>query len=212
MGIGDFFSSGGGLGPGARRPLSASGEGPALVFADRLCYKRRNMATYYDSQQTERMQEVHGAPLAPFWRRAAAFTLDIVIMSLLFVALGSLLEPFLRKFGWTLRSDKGVVFALHANWYSVAWVVTYFGLATYFGKGRTPGKALLGIRVVSLAHAKISLWHSLERALGYGASMLEFGFGFLQYFINPNKRTVHDRIAETIVVSAPWQKRGKRKT
>jgi len=52
-----------------------------------------------------------------------------------------------------------------------------------------------------LAHERLNLWHSIERALGYGASMLEFGFGFLQYFIHPNCQTVHDRIAETIVVS-----------
>jgi len=45
----------------------------------------------------------------------------------------------------------------------------------------------------------MSLWHSVERALGYAASTLELGFGFLQYFIHPNRRTVHDRIAETIV-------------
>ena len=168
------------------------------------------MATY-DSHQTKRMEAVHGAPLASFWRRAAAFMLDIVIMSLLFVAVGSLLEPVLRKYGWKMRSSEGLVFALNANWYSVAWVVLYFGLATYFGRGRTPGKALLGIRVVSLAHERLSLWHSLERALGYGASMLEFGFGFLQYFIHPNKRTVHDRIAETIVVRDPRRKKGRSK-
>jgi uncharacterized RDD family membrane protein YckC len=59
---------------------------------------------------------------------------------------------------------------------------------------------LLKIRVVSLAHEHISLWHAIERALGYGASTLELGFGFLQYFIHPNKQTVHDRIAETIVI------------
>jgi hypothetical protein len=41
----------------------------------------------------------------------------------------------------------------------------------------------------------------MERALGYGASMLEGGFGFVQYFTNPNRCCVHDRIAETIVVS-----------
>jgi hypothetical protein len=46
----------------------------------------------------------------------------------------------------------------------------------------------------------MTLWNSLERSLGYGASFLEFGFGFLQYFIHPNRCTVHDRIAETIVI------------
>ena len=45
------------------------------------------------------------------------------------------------------------------------------------------------------------MWDSIERALGYGASALEAFFGFFQYFIYPTHRTVHDRIAETIVVS-----------
>jgi len=31
----------------------------------------------YNSEQTKRMQEVHGSPLASFWRRAAAFLPDI---------------------------------------------------------------------------------------------------------------------------------------
>ncbi len=30
--------------------------------------------------------------------------------------------------------------------------------------------------------------------------MLELGLGFVQYFFDRNRRTVHDRIAETIVV------------
>jgi len=69
--------------------------------------------------------------------------------------------------------------------------------------------ALLGIRVVSLVHERLSLRHSLERALGYGASMLEFGFGFVQYFTHLNKRTVHDRIAETIVILDARKKSSK---
>jgi uncharacterized RDD family membrane protein YckC len=167
------------------------------------------MATY-NSEQTKRMRELHGAPLAPFWRRAAAFPLDIAFMAASFVALAALLEPFLLKLGW-IRHGEDIVFAFNFNWYSIAWVVVYFGLGTYLGRGRTPGKTLLGIRVVSLAHTELSFWHSLERALGYGASMLEFGFGFAQYFIHSNKRTVHDRIAETIVVLAARKKTGKRK-
>jgi uncharacterized RDD family membrane protein YckC len=98
-----------------------------------------------------------------------------------------------------LNTDINLEFDLH-HWYSLIFVVFYFGLSTYLGNGKTPGKWLVGIRVVSLAHERMSLWHSFERALGYGASALEFGFGFIQYFIHPNRRTVHDRIAETIVV------------
>ena len=172
----------------------------------------------YQLEQTARMLEMRGAPLASFWRRGAAFILDIGIMSLLFAGVLQALAPLLLKRGWIQRSDR-FSFALNidlhhiawVNWYSIAWLIVYFGLATWLGGGRTPGKWLMGIRVVSLAHERISLWHAVERALGYGASMLEFGFGFLQCFIHPNRRTVHDRIAETIVVREKKIVKGKRK-
>ena len=79
-------------------------------------------------------------------------------------------------------------------------LVLFFGLSVYLGNGRTIGKRMMGIRVISIVHHRMGLWHSIERALGYGASALEFGFGFVQYFIHPNRRTVHDRMAETIVI------------
>jgi uncharacterized RDD family membrane protein YckC len=78
--------------------------------------------------------------------------------------------------------------------------VAYFAIALKLGKGRTPGKWLMKIRVVSLTHHQIGWWQSIERGLGYGASLLEGGFGFAQYFLNRNRMCVHDRIAETIVV------------
>jgi uncharacterized RDD family membrane protein YckC len=161
----------------------------------------------FNAYEIERLKALAGTELASFPRRVLAFLADLVILSALFAVIASLLEPLLLKQGW-IKTGDDIVFALNLNWYSVAWVVLYFGLATYFGRGKTPGKWLLRIRAVSLAHDRISLWHSVERALGYGLSLLEFGFGFFQYFIHPNKRTLHDRLAETIVIR---EKRAKPK-
>jgi predicted esterase YcpF (UPF0227 family) len=36
--------------------------------------------------------------------------------------------------------------------------------------------------------------------LGYYASVLEFGFGFIQALWNPNRMALHDKIGETIVI------------
>jgi uncharacterized RDD family membrane protein YckC len=80
--------------------------------------------------------------------------------------------------------------------------VLYFGLITSCTNGYTLGKRIFKIRIVSTNHKHLTLWHSIERSIGYYASSLEFGFGFLQYFIDYNRRTVHDRIAETIVIKA----------
>lgn len=79
--------------------------------------------------------------------------------------------------------------------------VLYFGIFLWKGKGRTPGKRLMNIRVVSLMHRHITFWHAVERALGYGAAALELGFGFVQFFIHPYRRCAQDRLAETIVVT-----------
>lgn len=78
--------------------------------------------------------------------------------------------------------------------------IIYFTLITYFTNGLTIGKRILGIRIVSLHHQRIGIWHSLERSLGSVLSALELGIGFFQVFWNPNRMTLHDKIAETIVV------------
>ena len=79
--------------------------------------------------------------------------------------------------------------------------ILYFGIFLWKGNGRTPGKRLMKIRVVSLVHTHITFWHAIERALGYGAAALEGGFGFIQFFLHPYRRCAQDRLAETIVVT-----------
>ncbi len=152
----------------------------------------------YVPHATERMESLAGVPLASFGRRAAAFLLDLVLVLIVYAPVMILLE-WLRS-GRNPNAHIDVHFDFH-DLSSLIFVVLYFGLTLYVGNGRTLGKRLLGIRVVSLTHPRISLWQSIERALGYGASFLEGSFGFFQYFTNPNRCCVHDRIAETIVVS-----------
>jgi uncharacterized RDD family membrane protein YckC len=76
----------------------------------------------------------------------------------------------------------------------------YYTLSFYFWKGQTIGKRLLRLRVISLYHEHLGLWHCIERSLGYYASTLEGFFGFIQAFWNPNRMALHDKIGETIVI------------
>jgi uncharacterized RDD family membrane protein YckC len=148
------------------------------------------------------MQELNGLELASFTSRAVAFAIDFAIAGALF--LGGLVGFFKIANRYTSLGANNrhinVELNFFENWYSIVYLVLFFGLSFYFGNGRTIGKRVMGIRVVSIVHRRLGLWHSIERALGYGASALEFGFGFVQYFIHPNRRTVHDRMAETIVI------------
>jgi uncharacterized RDD family membrane protein YckC len=77
----------------------------------------------------------------------------------------------------------------------------YFVLTTYITNGQSIGKKIVGIKIISIYHYRIGLWHCIERSFGYVASTLELGIGFYQVFWNPNRMTLHDRIAETIVIN-----------
>lgn len=162
------------------------------------------VARTYDARETARMQEVHGMELAPFWRRGAAFIFDFLATFGIFLAVLLPGGRLAANLGY-ISDDLNLKFGFD-QWYSFVILVAYYSLATWWGNGKTIGKWLFRIRVVSLVHPRMSLWHSIERALGYGASLLEFGFGFVQFFIHPNRRTVHDRIAETVVVLEPERK------
>jgi uncharacterized RDD family membrane protein YckC len=125
------------------------------------------------------------------------FIIDLLILGLLF------LLPSLWQGAVQIQSSNFLSLSFEfGGLVSALIAVAYFALSTFVGKGATIGKKLLGIRVVSLVHNHMSLWHSVERTLGYAASSLEAGFGFFQYFTHPNCQTVHDRIAETIVINA----------
>jgi hypothetical protein len=76
----------------------------------------------------------------------------------------------------------------------------YFSFFTARGRSRTPGKWLLGIRVLRLDGRPLTWWESFERFGGYLASLGTFGFGLLDFWRDPNRRMAHDRISGTVVV------------
>lgn len=158
--------------------------------------KSRWQGGKYHPHDTERMLALAGTELASFWRRAGALLIDSASVVTIFLLVAS---PVIW---WHVRhkSNLHLDFNPFENWYSTLTPVIYCSLLVWLTNGYTLGKWLTGIRIVSLGHERISLWHSIERALGYGASLLEAGSGFFQYAVHPNKQTVHDRIAETIVV------------
>jgi uncharacterized RDD family membrane protein YckC len=155
-----------------------------------------NHATYYRARETAREDEIDGLQLAPFSRRAAGFGIDFGLVSLLRKPVEFLWQSHApQQLGWhTLINLPHVL--------DVIVLILYFCLALYIGNGQTIGKRVMRIRVISLTHQHITLWQALERALGYGASFLEGGFGFAQFFIQRNRQCAHDRLAETIVIDA----------
>jgi uncharacterized RDD family membrane protein YckC len=151
---------------------------------------------HFHPHETQRILALEGVELASFRRRFAAIAIDLLAVIAIFAAF---VTPLALWYDYH-HIDAKIEFNPFENWYSTLFPVVYCGLVVWRTNGLTLGKWLTGIRVVSLTRERITLWQSVERALGYGASLLEAGSGFLQYAVHPNKQTVHDRIAETIVV------------
>jgi len=82
----------------------------------------------------------------------------------------------------------------------VGWIGVYFTLFLAWWDGLTPGKRLLGMRVVRLDGSPLTLWLSFERFGGYAAGIATGLLGFAQIYWDPNRQAIHDRIAHTVVV------------
>jgi uncharacterized RDD family membrane protein YckC len=161
----------------------------------------------FDPHEPERARALAGAPLASFKRRLLAYVIDVVLIFATYGPAVALLMHSIpkdagaeRQFGHSVHTQVTVNVEEIPKVAWTLWAVLYFGLFVWKTNGWTPGKRLLGIRVASLVQEKITLWQATERALGYGASALEGGFGFVQCIFTPNHTCTHDRIAETIVI------------
>lgn len=163
--------------------------------------------SYFNPHETARAQSLAGAPLATFGQRLAAIAIDFFLVYATYLPAVALFQYLMKE---KLHVQEDLYHSAHVQvklelerfveLAKVVWFILYFGLIVWKTNGLTPGKRLLRIRIASVTHERITLWQAIERALGYGASALEAGFGFFQYFIYPNRCCVHDRIAETIVV------------
>jgi uncharacterized RDD family membrane protein YckC len=154
----------------------------------------RSTQRFFRAHESPRLRELDGQPLATFWQRLLGYAIDLFIGVVLWAPVEIL---------WRIK-------VLHQQQVHIVWdfheagnlifLLLYFGLANYIGNGRTPGKWVARTRAVSLTHRRLRLWPSIERALGYGAAVLEGGLGFLQFFWSENRMCAQDRLAETVVI------------
>jgi uncharacterized RDD family membrane protein YckC len=149
---------------------------------------------------------------AGFWRRLVAYAIDCFIINIVFIAL-LLIVVFALFAGTASREDDIRLSALmnQDGLSSLALAIFCFftvlstAYFTYFHgiNGRTPGKMLLGLQVLSVDGNRISFGISFLRAIGYMVSSIVFCIGFIWAAFDPKKQAWHDKIAATVVVIRP---------
>lgn len=148
----------------------------------------------FHAHENPRVPALEGLPLATFWQRALGYWFDVLFAVVLWAPVEWAWRHFVLQehdinMKWDFHEVGNIVIA-----------VIYLGLANYWGNGQTPGKWIARTRAVSLTSERMGAWQSIERALGYGAAVLEGGLGFLQFFWDRNRMCAQDRLAETIVI------------
>ena len=132
---------------------------------------------------------------AGFVTRLAALTADTIILWAALrgtVSLLLLAEHALRRFAPPFSLGE-LLFV------SAPVIVILYNVVFWWLRGQTPGKWLLGLRVVALGGGKVGLGRALIRFVGYLLSALPFYLGFL-WILGPERRGFHDRLARTEVV------------
>ncbi len=85
------------------------------------------------------------------------------------------------------------------------YIITLLYFVLFFRlKGQTPGKKLLGLKVIDLeGKPRLGWYQCFERAHGYVCSGLFASLGFWQVLWDRQGLTMHDRISSTTVIRLP---------
>lgn len=106
--------------------------------------------------------------------------------------LNSLLPGIDRLFSELTGARFGAVFML-------VWQYLYF-VFLFSTTGQTVGKAIMGLRVVTIDGQRMGVKRSFVRTLCYALSLAPLGLGFLWVLGEDRRRAWHDKIARTYVL------------
>ena len=166
----------------------------------------------------------HGYPLATWLQRLIAHVIDrIIVLTVVLVALFGLAvgaaggaaqdgtvaadriplidRPFVGDWGWGLAAAAAFAFLVYAMWFLAA-----------LGRGQTPGKQIVGVRVIR-ANGEPSNWgHTFLRefvvewivvgALSAMTGGIFYAVNYVWPLWDKDRQALHDKMVETLVVEA----------
>lgn len=129
--------------------------------------------------------------------RLLAHAVDVALAGSLFVVGAVALDYVLRTiFGLdSILGSRGIGYAIGV----VVWFFLYWWASISIA-GKTPGKALLGLRVLRRDGSILPSSRAALRTVALPLSYLLFGAGFLGIVLSKERRALHDWIAGSAVV------------
>ena len=145
-----------------------------------------------------RAREIPRQSPAGFVSRLIAFVADVVLVTVTTQAAVWLIASMETLFRSVANVDLVVAVA------SVLPVVaTVYYVGFWAATGQTPGKWLLGLRVVAKSGGRLPFGRAVLRLVGYVVSALPLYAGFLWVLVDSRRRAWHDRLAGSRVIYDP---------
>lgn len=156
--------------------------------------------TFMEIPATPVAPEVENAPVvyAGFFVRLAAFVIDNLICYFAAYLTIWAAGAFYRIFH-DVGLDGGFRFVLASALFYLLFFTVYFVYFLTHG-GQTPGKQVLGIKVVAIDGGEVDGFRAALRTMGYAFSWFLFGLGYLWAGMDRHRQTWHDKIAGTVVL------------
>ncbi len=129
---------------------------------------------------------------AGFWRRFAATLLDVMILLVPMIAIGSVVALVTGpKSTATAAADLSTLVVL--------WL--YFAIMESSPKQATLGKLAFGLRVIDLDGNRVSFLRASARFFAKSLSALSLSVGFLMAAVTRRKQALHDIVASSLVIN-----------
>jgi uncharacterized RDD family membrane protein YckC len=142
-----------------------------------------------------------------FWRRAVAFSIDKIILFftslfILFIGVLSLAISFLSHYRDMLpeRFEEITITFVAVYLFTTIFISMFYFTYFHGAAGQTPGKMILGLKVVQTTGEQMTFGLAFLRWVGYIISAVIFYLGFIWIAFDAKKQGWHDKIAGTIVI------------
>jgi uncharacterized RDD family membrane protein YckC len=144
-------------------------------------------------------------PKGGFWLRSVAFLADVGLVAALAVAGGILVGGAVQiggVFSSAPQADLDWLEWVAKTLFSMVIDVCYFTLFVGW-RGQTPGKMLLGLKIIRVSGEEVGYARALLRRFGQGLGAVLFGIGLLMVAFSRRKQGLHDKLAGTYVIRLP---------
>ncbi len=159
-------------------------------------------------------------PYAGFWKRAAAWFIDGIVIYIATTLVQQILGPLLLNPEMAQKiqqmQDKTTPFdpqvflsliPIAVGWIALSTVLPwlYFAWMESSTKQATLGKMALGIKVIDERGGRLTFWHALGRKLAKIITGLTLNIGYYMAGATRKKQALHDKMAHTYVVDKNFQ-------